>query len=71
VKPEVVPRLLDITDAGRYLAMSDKAVRELIAQGELPYIQKIRGRSPFLIDVRDLDTWIARNKVRAGSDYPP
>jgi Helix-turn-helix domain len=61
---EIPPRLLDVDDAGRYLAMSDKAVRELITLGELPYIQKIPGRSPYLIDIKDLDRWIDGNKLR-------
>ncbi len=61
---EIPPRLLDVDDAGRYLAMSDKAVRELITVGELPYIQKIPGRSPYLIDIKDLDRWIEGNKLR-------
>jgi hypothetical protein len=58
------PRLLDITDAGRYLSMSDKGIRELIVRGELPYVQKVPGRSPYLLDLRDLDSWIERNKRR-------
>ena len=62
----VSPRLLDIDDAARYLSMSDKAIRELIYQGDLAYVQKIAGRSPFLIDIRDLDRWIEKNKIRAG-----
>jgi len=61
---EIPPRLLDIDDASRYLAMSDKGVRELITAGELPYIQKVAGRSPYLIDIKDLDRWIEGNKVR-------
>jgi hypothetical protein len=63
---EIPPRLLDINDAGRYLGMSDKAVRELIVADELPYIQKIPSRSPYLLDVRDLDKWIEQNKRHAG-----
>jgi excisionase family DNA binding protein len=62
---QIAPRLLDITDAGRYLGMSDKSVRELIVNGELPYIQKIAARSPYLLDREDLDCWIKRNKIRA------
>jgi hypothetical protein len=62
---EIPPRLLDIQDSGRYLGMSDKAVRELIAEGQLPYIQRVPGRSPYLIDVRDLNCWIERSKIRA------
>ena len=63
---QIPPRLLDVDDAGRYLAMGDKAVRDLIARGELRYIQRIPGRSPYLLDIRDLDDWILRNKIRAG-----
>jgi len=63
---EIPPRLLDVDDAGRYMGMSDKAIRELITNGELPYIQKVPARSPYLIDVRDLDDWILKNKFRAG-----
>jgi hypothetical protein len=37
----------------------------LIVADELPYIQKIPGRSPYLIDIRDLDKWIEKNKIRA------
>ena len=62
---EIAPRLLDIDDSARYLAMSDKAVRELITAGELSYIQKVPGRSPYLIDIRDLDRWIERSKTSA------
>lgn len=61
---DIPPRLLDITDAARYLGTSDKAVRKLIAGGELPYIQRIAGRSPYLLDINDLDDWIDRNKTR-------
>jgi hypothetical protein len=61
---EIPPRLLDVDDAGRYVGMSDKGIRELIVQGDLPYIQKVPGRSPYLIDIKDLDRWIEANKVR-------
>jgi excisionase family DNA binding protein len=60
---EIAPRLLDVDDSARYLSMSDKAVRELISQGELAYIQKVPGRSPYLLDIRDLDRWIERSKI--------
>lgn len=58
-------RLLDVTDAGRYLGVSHKVIRQLVQAGELPYIQRVRGRSPYLLDIRDLDQWIERNKTRA------
>jgi len=62
---QLPPRLLDIEDAARYLGTSDKAVRKLIASGELTYIQRIPARSPYLLDLTDLDDWIDRNKTRA------
>ncbi len=58
------PRLLDIDESAGYLGMSDKAVRQLIVGGELGYIQKVPGRSPYLIDIKDLDRWIEGNKTR-------
>jgi excisionase family DNA binding protein len=58
-------RLLDVTEAGQYLGVSHKVIRQLVQAGELPYIQRIPGRSPYLIDIRDLDQWIDLNKVRA------
>jgi excisionase family DNA binding protein len=63
VKGQLPPRLLDLEGAGHYLGMSDKAVRKLIQAGELAYIQRVAGRSPYLLDVRDLDRWIERSKV--------
>jgi excisionase family DNA binding protein len=63
---EIPPRLLDVDDAGRYLSMSDKSVRELIIEGQLAFVQKIPGRSPYLIDIRDLDKWVEKNKRLAG-----
>jgi hypothetical protein len=64
---EIAPRLLDLADAARYLAMSDKGLRELIQGGEVPYIQKIAGRSPYLVDIRDLDKWVERSKIHLHS----
>lgn len=62
---QLKPRLLDVTDAARYLATSDKGIRALIAKGDLPYIQNVPGRSPYQLDIRDLDHWIETNKTRA------
>ena len=62
---QIPRRLLDITEAGRYIGVGHKVVRELIQTGELPYLQRIPGRSPYLLDIRDLDQWIDRNKTRA------
>jgi excisionase family DNA binding protein len=67
----ILPRLLDIDDAARYLGTSDKSVRALIAAGELGYIQKIPGRSPYLLDRLELDDWVNHNKrFAAGVESP-
>jgi len=60
---EIPPRLLDVADSARYLSVSEKVIRELIAAGEIPFIQRVPMRSPFLLDRADLDKWIERNKV--------
>lgn len=59
----VVPRLLRVREAACYLGMSTKAIRQLIMSGELPYVQRKPGNSPFLIDRRDLDRWTETHKV--------
>jgi excisionase family DNA binding protein len=61
----VTPRLYHVKDAALYLGIGQKAVRQLIAQGVLPYVQRKPGNSPFLIDRLDLDRWIEANKTPA------
>ncbi|GAC1432096.1 MAG: hypothetical protein NVS1B11_02930 [Terriglobales bacterium] len=58
-------RLLGIADAGRYLGVGHKVIRQLVQSGDLPYVQRIVGRSPYLLDLNDLDAWIHQNKIRA------
>jgi excisionase family DNA binding protein len=65
---ELSPRLLDLADSARYLSVGDKTLRELIRKGEIDYIQLIPRKSPYLLDVRDLDRWIERAKVRIDSE---
>ncbi len=62
----LAPRLVNIRNAAAYLAVGTKVIRHLIQSGELPYIQHLRGRSPYLLDVEDLNRWILLNKQRAG-----
>ena len=56
----VRPRLLNVEQAATYLGRSSKAVRHLIASHTLPVV-KTDGR--VLLDIQDLDTWIAQNKT--------
>ena len=47
--------------AAEYLSLSPWKLRRLIQEGRLPVVQDTEG-GPFLIDVRDLDGFIERNK---------
>ena len=54
-------RLLRTKEAAEYLGLSPWKLRRLIQGGQLPVVQDVDG-SPFLLDVRDLDGYIDRNK---------
>jgi excisionase family DNA binding protein len=61
-QPAAGVRLLRTRDAARYLGLGEKAVRQLILEGELDFVQLRPGNSPFLLDVRDLDRFIESRK---------
>lgn len=65
VENPIPRRLIGVADAGRYLGVGHKVIRQLVQAGDLPFIQRIAGRSPYLLDINDLDAWIHRNKTRA------
>ena len=52
--------------AAEYLCMSEWKLRRLIQDGVLPYLHDGEG-APFLLDIRDLDEYVERNK-RNGTD---
>jgi excisionase family DNA binding protein len=54
-------RLLRTREAADYLSVSAWKVRRLIQDGRLPVVQHGEG-APFLLDLRDLDGYIERNK---------
>ncbi len=54
-------RLCAIAEAARYLAVSTWTVREMVWRGDLPHIRQ--GRR-ILLDLQDLEAWVARSKVR-------
>jgi len=56
-------RLLRTRQAAEYLNVSLWAVRQLIADGKLPTVSISGGGRAFLIDLRDLDGIIEREKV--------
>ncbi len=55
------PRLLRLKSACEYLSLSPWKLRRLIQEGRLPVVQDCEG-GPFLLDVRDLDGFVERNK---------
>jgi excisionase family DNA binding protein len=55
-------RLLRAKAAGDYLGISAWSIRQLVVNGKLPYVQPLEG-GPFLIDIRDLDGLIEREKT--------
>jgi excisionase family DNA binding protein len=59
--PVQTRRLLRLKAAAEYLSLSPWKVRSLIQAGRLPVVQDSEG-SPFLLDVRDLDGYVERNK---------
>ena len=54
-------RLIRTKEAASYLSMSDWKLRRLIQEGTFPVLQDHDG-GPFLLDVRDLDVYIDKNK---------
>jgi excisionase family DNA binding protein len=62
VVTEIRPRLVDIANAAKYLSVSTRTIRRMIADGELPFIQRHAARSPYLLDTKDLDWWIESSK---------
>jgi excisionase family DNA binding protein len=60
----VTRRLLRLKPAAEYLSVSPGTLRAIVQRGELPIIKLgNNGRSPWLIDARDLDSWIEKSKV--------
>jgi excisionase family DNA binding protein len=56
-------RVLKVKEAAQYLGVSPWKIRRLVSRG-LPYIQDGEGNSAWRFDLKDLDAWIERSKVR-------
>ena len=52
-------RLLSIEESAVYIALSKREVYNMIAAGDFQAVSHGRRK---LVDIRDLDTWIIRNK---------
>lgn len=56
-----VRRLLRLREAAQYLSLSPWKLRIIVQSGQLPIV-KYGENAPWLLDVRDLDGWVGRNK---------
>jgi hypothetical protein len=56
-----VRRLLRLREAAQYLSLSPWKLRHIIQSGGLPIV-KYNENAPWLLDMRDLDGWVERNK---------
>jgi excisionase family DNA binding protein len=56
----LVPRLLSVADAARYLGRTEKSIRHLVQRRKL---SSIRGDGRVMFDRGDLDAWIQRNRA--------
>jgi excisionase family DNA binding protein len=54
-------RLLRLKAAAEYLSVSAGTLRHLCQAGELPVV-KYGENAPWLLDVKDLDSWVDRHK---------
>jgi excisionase family DNA binding protein len=50
-----------LREAAQYLCLSPWKLRHIIQSGRLPIVQ-YGENAPWLLDVRDLDEWVDRNK---------
>jgi excisionase family DNA binding protein len=55
-----------VREAAGYLCIGQKALRQLVASGQLAFIQLRPGNSPLLLDIRDLDKFVDHNKNQKG-----
>ncbi len=55
-------RLLRLKAAAEYVSLSTWKMRALVQRGEIPLVQ-YGENAPWLLDVDDLERWIARHKV--------
>jgi len=56
-------RLLRLRPASEYLSISPAKLRQIVQREGLPVIRlEESGHSPWLLDIRDLDSWVERTK---------
>jgi excisionase family DNA binding protein len=57
-------RLLRTKEAAHYLGMSTWSLRQEVNNGELHFVSSGEHTSSWKFDVRDLDAWIERHKIK-------
>lgn len=58
-------RLVRTHEAATYLALSEWKIREMVRDGELPYIDDGKG-GPWRFDLRDLDAYVELHRQKGG-----
>jgi excisionase family DNA binding protein len=56
----IVPRLLRIPDAAKYLSATNWFMEVLVREGQIPAIKLGKGR---VIDINDLNDWVEKEKA--------
>jgi len=54
-------RLLRLKSAAEYLCLSPWKLRRIVQDGHIPIVQ-YGDNAPWLVDVRDLDSWVEKHK---------
>jgi excisionase family DNA binding protein len=54
-------RLLRLKEAAEYVSLSPWKLRKLVQDGQVPIV-KYGENAPWLLDLRDLDSWVERHK---------
>jgi excisionase family DNA binding protein len=62
------PRLVRLKPAAEYLSLSQWTLRRLVQEGQIPIV-KTHDNAPWLVDIKDLDSWIERTKTSL-ADFP-
>ena len=60
-QPANPKRLLRLKEAATYLSLSPGKLRAVIQKGDLPIV-RYGENAPWLLDVRDLDSWVDKHK---------
>jgi len=60
----MTPRVLKSKEAAQYLAISLWKLKNLVQSGDLPYLPGESPSAPWRFDVKDLDNYVEKAKVK-------